>query len=277
MKDFIRFIFSKLFLKHLLFAILGLILLIILTFLSLRFYTRHGDSQEVPDFSGLTESQFAAMVENHDMRYTIVDSVHVANVPPGVVIDQSPKPGDKVKTNRTIFITINAVTPEKVLMPKLIDYSYRNAEVMLESFGLKIGKLVYVPSEYANLVVGQQYEGKPVDPGTSLLRGSEIDLLVGRGLSDEKTHLPDLTNLKVEEARIYLQRVSLNVGTVVYDASVVTSQDSAAAVVWKQNPSYSSGVKLQVGSSVDIWATLDSSRISVSGGESPVEEEEISF
>ena len=57
----------------------------------------------------------------------------------------------------------------------------------------------------------------------------------------------------------------------------MTPQDSAPAVVWKQNPSYSSGVKLQVGSSVDIWATLDSSRISVSGGESPVEEEEISF
>ena len=277
MKELFRFLFSKLFLKQLGIAIGMLLVLLLITLFSLRFYTRHGQANEVPDFSGLTEDQFAQIIDNNDLRYLIIDSVHVNHVIPGAVVDQSPKPGSKVKDNRTIFLTINAFTPEKVLMPRLIDYSYRNAQVMLESYGLKIGKLIYVPSEYANLVVGQHYRGKPIEPGTPLLRDSEVDLLVGRGLSDERTNLPDLANLTVAEARVYLQRVALNLGTIAYDASVVTSSDSATAFIWKQTPEYSVGMKLQVGSSVDIWATMDSSRVTRFAGDANESDDDISF
>ncbi|PZX20769.1 beta-lactam-binding protein with PASTA domain [Breznakibacter xylanolyticus] len=277
MKNFFQFLISKQFLKHFGLSLVVLFVLILLTFLSLSLYTRHGQSGEVPDFTGLSEDQFAQVIDNNDLRYLVIDSVHVKGVLPGVVVDQTPKAGARVKSNRTIFFTINAMTPEKVLMPRLIDYSSRNAQVMLESYGLKIGKLIYVPSEYANLVVGQHFQGKPVEPGTPLLRGAEVDLLIGKGLSDERTHLPDLTNLKVDEVRIYLQRVSLNLGIVAYDASVVTTADSMNAFVWKQSPVFSQGTKLQVGSSVDVWVTVDSSRVAAMTAPAVDEDEEVSF
>ena len=65
---------------------------------------------------------------------------------PGVVVEQTPSAGEKVKKNRTIFFTINAYAAEQVQMPNLVDYSLRNAKVILESYGLELGDLIYIPS-----------------------------------------------------------------------------------------------------------------------------------
>ncbi|MBN2164830.1 MAG: PASTA domain-containing protein [Marinilabiliaceae bacterium] len=261
MKNTLLFLISKLFLKHIGIAIGILILFIVSTFIWMRFYTHHGEAFKTPDFTGLTEYQFAQMIEQMNLRYKIIDSVHFINLTPGAVVEQSPKPGNKIKRNRNIFFTINAINPEKVMVPRLTDYSLRNAQVVLESYGLKVGRLIYVPSEYKNLILGQHYKGKAIEPGIPVLKGSTIDLLVGRGLSDEKTNLPNLTGLSVTEASNYLNGISLNLGTIAFDSTVITSEDSAIAFIWKQTPDAKSTVKLQLGSSIDIWVTCDSALI----------------
>jgi beta-lactam-binding protein with PASTA domain len=261
MKEFLSFITSKTFLKHFALSVAIVIFLTVATFLSLNLYTSHGNSYQLPDFKGLNEAQLSEMIEDIDLRYQIIDSVHITNTTPGIVVDQTPKPGVRVKKNRTVFLTINAWTPEKVLVPRLQDYSLRNAEVMLESYGLKIGKLIYVPSEYSNLILGQHFQGKPIEPGTPILKGSEIDLLVGKGLGGESTGSPDLLGLTIEEANSYLTGLSLNLGVVAYDQSVVTREDSLNAFIWKQNPPTGPGAALQMGASVDIWVTRDSTRL----------------
>lgn len=257
----LKFLISKKFLIHIASA-LGLIaLLLIITFVSLSIYTHHGENYATPDFSGLTERQFIDLVQQKKLRYNIIDSVHVAEMAPGVVVEQTPKPGSKVKENRTIFFTINAFSAEQVPMPQLVDFSLRNAQVTLESYGIKVGKLIYIPSVYTQLVLGQQYKGKPIEPGTLIAKGSTIDLLVGQGLSDEKTEVPDLLGMTLEEARSYCQSNSLNIDAVIYDDSIPTLQDSTRAFIWKQLPDAESGRKLRLGSSLDVWLTIDSFKI----------------
>jgi eukaryotic-like serine/threonine-protein kinase len=263
MKQFFRFVFSLTFLKHLGIAIGVATLLAFALFFSLGIYTQHGKSLAVPDFHGLSEAQIANIVEALDLRYQIIDSVHVNNSMPGAVVEQSPKAGSRVKKNRTVFLTINALNPEMILTPRLVDYSLRNAVNILESYGLKLGQLIYVPSEYTNLVVGQHLAGKPVEPGTPVLKGTSIDLLVGQGLGDERTELPDLLGLTLDEARGYLKGLALNMGTIAGDPSVANAADSALAVIWKQSPGLSDTRTVQLGASIDVWITCDSLRISL--------------
>jgi eukaryotic-like serine/threonine-protein kinase len=253
MKDTFKFLFSLTFLKHLGLALFIAIALLFLVFFSLGLYTLHGRTMPVPDLVGLTEGQFDNLVVDLDLRYQIIDSVHLNNVTPGAVVEQTPRASSQVKKGRTIFLTINALSPEMILAPRLIDYSVRNAVSIIESYGLKVGRLVYVPSEYANLVVGQHFGGKPLEPGSPLQKGSSIDLLVGQGLGNERTLVPDVMGLTLEEATGYLTGLSLNMGTVATDTSVVTAADSAVAVIWKQSPAYNGSQTLQLGASVDVW------------------------
>lgn len=265
MKEFFKFIFSKLFLKHFGVAVAVAVALMFIVFFSLGLYTGHGRSREVPNFHGLLETQIANMVNDLDLRYQIIDSVHLNNVTPGAVVEQTPKAGSRVKKNRTIFLTINALSPEMILTPRVVDYSLRNAVNILESYGLKVGRLVYVPSEYTNLVVGQMYNGKPIEPGTQVAKGTAIDLMIGQGLGEERTNVPDLLGLTLEEAKGYLKGISLNMGAIAADATVATPADSGEAVIWKQSPSPDDAKTMQMGASVDVWITRDSVRVAEMG------------
>jgi len=146
-------------------------------------------------------------------------------------------------------------------MPQLSELSLRNAQVTLESYGLRVGQLIYIPSEYTQLVLGQHYKGKPIEPGTLIAKGSSIDLLVGQGLSDERTEVPDLKGLTLAEALSLCQSNSLNIDVTLYDDTVATKTDSLNAFVWKQLPEANVGNKLRLGSSLDIWLTIDSTRL----------------
>lgn len=259
--SFIKFIISKSFLKNLGMIVATSILLLTILFVSLNIYTHHREANPLPDFSGLTESQFKEIIKKSDLRYKIIDSVHIADKLPGVVVEQTPNVGEKVKRNRTIFFTINAYTQEKVQMPNVVESSFRDAKVTLESYGLKTGKIIYVPSEYTNLVMGQMYKGKPIERGISIPKGSRIDLMIGKGLSNKKTNIPDLKELSIEEAEQTCLNTSLNIGAIICDSTIVTAEDSATAFVWKQRPEAEDGKRLFLGSSIDIWVSLDSAKI----------------
>lgn len=259
--SFLKFLISKVFIKNIAIAFGAIALLLITTFITLSIYTHHGESFAVPDLRGLNEEQFSELIKEKDLRYNIIDSVHIKDFMPGAVVEQLPQAGSMVKENRTIHVTINAISPEKVQVPNLINYSLRNAKVILESYGLKTGKLIYIPSEFTNEVLGQHYQGKAIDVGTSVLKGSVIDLLIGKGLSNEKTNIPDLTGQSIDEARQFLVSQSLNIGATIYDTCVITPDDSLFAFIWKQRPKPEPGSRLPLGSSIDIWLSTDSIRI----------------
>ncbi|WP_185968898.1 PASTA domain-containing protein [Carboxylicivirga sp. M1479] len=259
--SFLKGIINNVFVKNIVIAIVVITLAIAATFVSLNVYTNHGEYYPVPDFKGLTEDQFSELIKEKGFRYNIIDSAHVDGYFPGAVIEQIPAPGSMVKENRNIHFTIKAIAPEQVQIPNLIDYSLRNAKVILESYGLVVGELIYVPSEYRNLVIQQLYKGKPVEPGKVVLKGSVIDLHIGKGLSTERTNVPDLQALTLSEAQDYTVSVSLNIGAAIYDESVTTAEDSLAAVIWQQQPAGESGARIPLGASIDVWLSVDTAKI----------------
>lgn len=263
MKDFLNFLISKLFWRHLALAVLIAISGLVFAFVFLRIYTRHGQALSVPDLRGLSLEETKQVLTSKNLTFQITDSVYNNIVPRGCVVDQSPSPDFKVKENRTIFLTINAFNPEMVLMPNAVGVSLRQAQAMIETAGLITGRLSYVPDIAINNVLEQKYQNVIVEPGDSVPKGSKIDLVVGRGLSDEKTAAPDLIGMYLEDAINKITSRYLNIGAVIYDGSIVDFEDSLYSFIWKQRPVYDDETLLNLGSTVDIWLTVDSTKLAV--------------
>jgi beta-lactam-binding protein with PASTA domain len=261
--DFLKFLISKLFLKHLSLAILITIFGLIFVFVFLRHYTRHGQALSVPDLRGLSIEETEAVLTSKKLTTQIIDSVYNINVPRGSIVEQNPSADFKVKENRTIFLTINAFNPEMVLMPNVVGISLRQAQATIETAGLVTGRLNYVPDIAVNNVLEQKYQNATIEPGDSIPKGSKIDLVVGRGLSDEKTAAPNLIGMYLEDGINRITSRYLNVGAVIYDGSIVDFEDSVFAFIWKQRPVYDDETLLNLGSTVDIWLTVDSTKLPV--------------
>lgn len=241
-------------------AALAFIILMIITMQGLKIYTKHGQSNPVPDFYGLTPREAAATARQHQLRIIITDSVYIDDAAPGVIVDQIPKAGHGVKENRTISLTINSTQPEMVTLPQLTDISLRQALVLIENSSLTTGNITYQPSEYNDLVLDAKLGQVKLVPGEKVPKGTKIDLVVGREYSGKLTSLPDLTGLTVEEAKMTLNNSMLNTGIVIFDESVVSSQDSANARVFVQSPRREGTYAVPPGTSVDIWVTTDQSK-----------------
>lgn len=189
--EFFRFLFSKLFLKHLLMATGVFIILVWITLQWLSWYTHHNDYLVVPDFRGQLISGVADATENSNYRFMVIDSLFDPEKPKGSVLTQDPAPGAKVKKDRTIYVTIASFVPEKTVMPDLRDLTLRQAQTMLESAGLKLGHLQYIKSFDEDAVQNQFYKGRVIKPGSAIDKGSTINLTVGMGSKGQEE--PDTT------------------------------------------------------------------------------------
>ncbi len=259
-----KFITSRVFFKHFTLAFLLILLIVVITLQQLKSYTRHGESYPVPNFEGLSLSETEALADEYNMKYKIIDSMHFNGAQPGTIVDQVPEAGFRVKKNRIILLTINSTVPEKVILPNLTDISFRQALGLIENCGLVPGKISYQPSDFNNLVLGVEQNATPLKQGDIILKGSSVDLIIGTNSGIQETPLPDLTGLTRNEAQTLLTSNMLNTGVLIWDETVVTPEDSLAAMVWKQYPGKM--VKLvSLGTSVDLWLTLDSNKFSETG------------
>ncbi|MFC2138401.1 PASTA domain-containing protein [Bacteroidota bacterium] len=228
----------------------------------MKIYTRHGQSRAVPDFRGHTLTEVQKMCKKHRLRYQIADSVYLANRPKGTVVEQNPLPGSRVKKRRNVFLILNAVNPELVEVPNVIGVSFRQAKALLESNGLIIGKLEYIRDIAVNNVLNQKYMGTRIIPGSQIPRFSRIDLILGNGFGNQKTYTPNLAGKRIDGAHQLLIDSYCNLGTILYDNTINSKDDSLKAFVWKQFPEFDDNKTVKLGMYVDLWFTLDIEKIS---------------
>ncbi len=148
-------------------------------------WTEHGIYMEVPDVKGLSYDQAKVAISLAGMSCELSDSLYEASSKPGTVLEQSPKAKAKVKSTRTVYLTVNAFTPKMVTMPKLVDVSLRQAETALTGLGIKNIKVEYVPSEYKDLVLKAKFNGVELRYGSRIPVSATVTLEVGEGLSED--------------------------------------------------------------------------------------------
>lgn len=222
----------------------------------LNSYTSHGKYVEVPDFSNLDFDAAQILAGKENLLVKVNDTLSVDDVAPGAVVDHFPTAGSKVKSGRTIYLSINSTTPVMVAVPKVTDVSLRQATQMLENRGLRVGVLEYKPDFANNYVFEQRFHSKQIEPGTMIAKGSEIDLLVGKGGDDVVISIPSLLGLSWTVVADSLMSRGLNVNPIFTD-EVRTKDDSLRARVQRQSPAYVEGGKMTAGETIDVWFGLD--------------------
>lgn len=245
---FIEFLQTRVFIKHFIITMVLSLLIISLVLGALKWYTHHGESMIVPALVGLTPDQISQLETIDDFEVIVVDSVFDARKTKGTVIIQDPLAGSKVKRLRKIYLTTVAVLPEQVSMPNLVDLTLRQASATLETYGLKLGNINYVPDIAANAVLGQFYHNQGIKPGTLILKGSVIGLKVGQSMGNGRFQVPFLIGMTHQEANDLLAKYFLTIGEEVFEENA----DPETAKVYTQNPSYIKGLMLNAGQQVSL-------------------------
>ena len=181
--DLVRFIFSKIFWKQLAFAVVGIGLFVFIVFQWLQITTHHNQKIEVPDLSKQPISEVETILKEMELRYVVIDSAsYNPDYPKKSVIRQHPEPGDIVKENRKIYLTLNPSGYRAVKIPDFYGKTKRNVESTLRAVGFKIGdKPTYIPDRGKNVVRGLKYKGEKIKKGDKLPKKSVINLVLGDG------------------------------------------------------------------------------------------------
>ena len=261
--DFLRFLITKKFLRHLGLAAALVIILLLGTLVWLKIYTHHGQAITVPNLAGLTVDEVEDVTSSRRLRYEVVDSVFSTEMPRGTVLKQNPKANSRVKKNRKIFLTMNAVNLEMVSMPRMVGLSIRQARLALQNAGLILGEIEYRPDYAINNVLQQMHNDSVINEGTEITKGEVIDLVLGMGLSKETTRIPDLVGVFLEEATEMIADYYLNMGAITFDESMKDAEDSVQAFIWRQYPEFDEFKRMNMGMEVDIWLTVDSTLLPV--------------
>ena len=262
-KSSVKTVLGNWIVRNLLLALAVVVVLVVGAMVALNVFTKHNQELSVPDLANMTVEEARLVAEEAGMRIDVTDSAFVKRMKRGAVYRQNPVPGSKVKQGRRISLTINAVNPRQITMPDLIGFSTRQAKAELLSRGLVLGKLIYVQDMATNNVLRQLHGDMEIEPGAMVESEAVIDLVVGLNSRDNVTFVPYLAGLRNLSAVEAVHDHSLNVGRLRFDETVKDYEDSLNAVVFRQVPEASDSISVRMGESVDIYLTLDHSRVPV--------------
>lgn len=156
------------------------ILFSIAVYLSLIFYTHHGNMVQVPNVINKDYKEAKKLLEDAGLRVQVTDTGYMTKLAPNLILDQHIPAGTTVKFNRAIFLTINSDHARLAPLPEIIDGSARSAEIKLKAMGFKVGKRKFVPGD-EDLVMSVEVEGKKVMTGDRVSVEAPIVLVVGNG------------------------------------------------------------------------------------------------
>lgn len=228
----LKFITGKPLWVNILFSVVLIAVLIVLFLVSLNLITRHGSKVNIPSVTGKSYADARKQLESQGFEVMIQDSVYNDTAAPTAVLRQFPEADEVVKSNRTVYLTINRVVPPTIDAPLLEGLTFRNAELVLKQYGLKLGDVTYKADFAKNNVLEAYFNENRLKPGTKIRMGSKIDLVLANGVGSEEFAVPDLFGKTYYEAKIYLESLGLIVSPVP-EGDIV---DTNTAYVSRQNP-----------------------------------------
>lgn len=239
---------------NVLIAVIIMLVALVVVLLWLNKYTDHGHEIEVPQITGLYQTEAEVLLSGTGLRLEVIDSTFSSKVPLGTIVEQNPPAESYAKEGRVVYVVINASAQRQVILPELHDVSYRQATNMLNQLGLSIDSIIYEPSEYRDLVLDLRNGDLSLETGDKVTEGTMLTLVVGQGRGTEMVEVPDLAGLKMVEARSLLLATHLTLGQTSYDVEP-TEETREGYVVYMQTPQ--PGQMLLEGSEVQIHLSQD--------------------
>ena len=178
--------------KYLWGNLLAMLVVVILLGIGVRFgidaYTHHGESIAIPDIRHKNWADAEKILENAGLKIEVSDTGYVKTLPPDCILEQSPAPGELVKSGHVIYVTVNASSTPSLALPDVIDNSsLREAMAKLTAMGFKLG----APQLLVN--------GRHVVAGDRIPVGATLIIQVGNGQRDASDSIDMVGNPFEEE------------------------------------------------------------------------------
>ena len=155
--------------------------LLVIAYQGLAWFTNHNQYEIVPDLKGMTVDEATRALATKDLKFEITDSIYTTSVQPGMVIEQVPKAGSKIKNNRAVYATIRCFSAQIVTVPQVVDMSVRQGMSTLNGLGIKNITIEKIPSEYSDLIYELKMNGLPLHAGDKIPVDARLMLIVGDG------------------------------------------------------------------------------------------------
>ncbi len=158
----------------------------------------------VPGVIGMTPEDARVRLESRDLKLQVTGQAHSDTVPEGRIVRQQPEPGASVAPGTTVSVTVS-LGPEFVTVPRVVEWTYDEAEQTLERLGLDVEKREEFALQTPAGVVMRQ------DPpaGTRVAPGTKVTLVVSRGLP--KVQVPNVVGLRLADAMRKLEEAGLRI------------------------------------------------------------------
>lgn len=148
-------------------------------------YTHHGEAIVVPDLRQKSFRDAQHILQGLGLDVVVSDTGYVKTLSPDCILEQTPAPGEKVKSGRVVTVIINAEHSPMIALPDIIDNSsLREAMAKLSAMGFKVGKPEYVPGE-RDWVYGVTVRGRQVVAGDRISVDDVVTVQAGSGMRDE--------------------------------------------------------------------------------------------
>lgn len=148
-------------------------------------YTHHGEAITIPDVRRRSFDEAERVLRSLGFNVEVADTGYVKTLPADAVLDLSPEAGSKVKSGRTIYLTINASGSPVLTLPDVIDNcSFREAQAKLTAMGFLVGDPQYITGE-KDWVYGVKCNGKSLTTGARVSIEDKIVLQIGSGMRDD--------------------------------------------------------------------------------------------
>lgn len=179
--DFFGKLTSKYIWLNLLAMAIVLVLLVVGAKFGIDIYTHHGEVILIPDIRHKSYADAKQILANEGLLIEVTDTGYVRTLPADCILEQSPQPGDKVKSGHVIYVIVNSGNTPTITLPDIIDNSsVREAIAKLTAMGFKVGPPQYIVGE-REWVYGATVNGRHVSAGERIPVGAVVVLQVGNG------------------------------------------------------------------------------------------------
>ncbi len=210
-------------------------------------YINSGQFTQVPAVLQQSEADATKRLEGAGLDVD-VERAFSDTVKRGRVIGTDPAPGERIRDNDTVTVTISK-GPQTVKVPDLQGYRLDAAKTELKDAGLEPG---VVTREFSDEVIRGQVISTQPGTGTEISSGSAVRIVVSRGAPVE---VPDVSGSSVADATSELEQAGLKVKF----ASGRVNSEFDKGLVAEQAP----GAGKQVGQGDTVTLTLSKGPVMV--------------
>jgi serine/threonine-protein kinase len=169
-----------------------------------------GKEIEAPDLVGKHYNEVKIIASTKGVLLKKIEGKYDKHFKPLTVINQFPAPGVKIKEKSTITIFVSSELVE-VIMPDLTAHNLQESEKILRDNTLRKRYVSYIN---AGDVPVDTVIAQSVPADARIPSGSEIDLLVSKGVKNKVYIMPDLIAQKVDKVVYFFEEIGFKISKI---------------------------------------------------------------